>query len=102
VLYPVLGKKISYVAARDGKLYVLVNQSSALEENKQPTVLDVYDSNDGSYLFSTALPGHYTEIAVGSNVVFTLGTSEIDVWKRLPPGNPGANPTGTAASKAAK
>jgi len=82
LLFPSLSKKVSYLASREGKLYVLMNQQGSSLDDKQNSSLDIYDSSDGSYLFSTILPGHYTEIAMGSNTVYTLGANGIDVWKR--------------------
>ena len=68
-----LGKSI--LAYFDGRLYM---ESRVLSAERESTVMDVFDADDGSYRYSFEVPGRWRDIDVAGNYLFalrdTLGT----------------------------
>jgi len=44
-------------------------------------VLDVYDKQDGRYLYSWELPPNAQEVVVTSNYVYIRSDNEVSVWR---------------------
>jgi hypothetical protein len=68
------------LSALDKELYVLsgVNTDGAASFGK---VMDVYDKQDGHYLYSWELPAQGQEAVVSSNYIYIRNNSEVTVWR---------------------
>ena len=65
----------------DGHLYM---ESRVLSAERESTVMDVYDGDDGSYSYSFEVPGRWRDIDVAGNYVFALRDTLATVFEIRP------------------
>jgi hypothetical protein len=72
-------RPILSLSVLDNELYVLsgVNPDGAAGGK----VIDVYDKQDGHYLYSWELPADGQEVVVGSNYIYIRRDKEVTVWR---------------------
>jgi hypothetical protein len=78
---PTTTRPVLSVSALNNEVYVLSGvhtDGAAVDRGK---VLDVYDKQDGHYLYSWELPADGQEVVVGSNYIFIRRDNEVSVWR---------------------
>lgn len=73
---PDTAEPILSLSVLDNELYVLSGAPSAGGK-----VMDVYDKQDGHYLYSWELPANGEEAVVGSNYIYIRNDNEVTVWR---------------------
>ena len=59
-------------------------ESRVLSAERESTVMDVYDGDDGSYSYSFEVPGRWRDIDVAGNYVFALRDTLATVFEIRP------------------
>ena len=65
----------------NNELYVLSGAQSDNPAAPSGKIMDVYDKQDGNYLYSWELPVDAQEAIVGSNYIFLRSGKEVTVWR---------------------
>ena len=65
----------------DKELYVLSGVPTDGAEGKRGKVMDVYNTQDGRYLYSWELPADGQEAIVASNYIYIRSDKEVTVWR---------------------
>jgi len=65
----------------DNELYVLSGVHTDGKPGKGANVMDVYDKQDGHYLYSWELPAAGQEAIVVSNYIYIRSDKEVTVWR---------------------
>ena len=72
-------RPILSLSVLDKELYVLSGAST--DGAAGGKVIDVYDKQDGHYLYSWALPADGQEAVVGTNYIYIRSDNEVTVWR---------------------
>lgn len=78
---PTSARPVLSLSLLNNDLYVLSGVRSDGSADRGGNVLDVYDKQDGRYLYSWELPANAQEVVVTSNYVYIRSDNEVTVWR---------------------
>ena len=78
---PNTSRPVLSLSVLDNELYVLSGVHSDGSAGKGGKVMDVYDKQDGHYLYSWELPADGQEAIVASNYIYIRSNKEVTVWR---------------------
>ena len=78
---PNTSRPVLSLSVLDNELYVLSGVHSDGTAGTGGRVMDVYDKQDGHYLYSWELPADGQEAVVGANYIYIRRDNEVTVWR---------------------
>jgi hypothetical protein len=78
---PNTAQPILSLSILDNELYVLSGVHPAAKADSEGKVMDVYNTQDGHYLYSWELPATGQEAIVASNYIYIRSNNEVTVWR---------------------